>query len=129
MGSEKIKIKDIPISVKNGVSLLFVGWIWFLFCIYSYYDEKFLIRFFIGGVVLIYCVLQFKKWARMLALFCNAITILYCTAFTVLFHLSGSNPKVVAASAVNVLLFIFSSFFFLQKTSAAFFSSGKNPKT
>lgn len=65
----------------------------------------------------------------MLALFCNAITILYCAAFTALFYFSGSNPKIVAVSAVNVLLFIFSSFFFLQKTSAAFFSSNKNPKT
>ena len=127
MGSEKIKIKDIPISVKNGVGLLFVGWIWLLFCIYSYYDKMFLIRFFIGAIILFYCVLQFKKWAQMMVLFCNAITILYCAAFAVLFHFSGSNPKVVVASVINVLLFIFSSYFLLQKTSAEFFSSSKNP--
>ena len=129
MGFEKIKIKDIPVSVKNGVGLLFVGWIWFLYCIYSYYDKAFLTRFFIGGIILFFCVLQFKKWARMLALFCNAMTILYCAAFTVLFHLSGSNPQVVVASAINVLFFIFSSYFLLQKTSAEFFSSGKDPKS
>jgi hypothetical protein len=74
-------------------------------------------------------VLQFKKWARILALFCNIMTILYCFAFTVLFHLSGSNSDAVVASAINVLLFAFSSYFFLQKTSADFFEAGQDPKS
>lgn len=123
------KIKAIPGDVKNGVGLLLVGWVWFLYSIYSYYGKNYLTRFFIGGVVLFVCVLQFKKWARMLALFCNIMTILYCFAFTVLFHLSGSDPYAVVASAINVLLFAFSSYFFLQKASTEFFSAGKDPKS
>jgi hypothetical protein len=123
------KIKAIPFNVKNGLGLLIVGWVWFLYSIYSYYDKNSLTRFFLAGVVLLVCVLQFKKWARILALFCNGMTILYCSAFTVLFHLSGSNSDAVVASAINVLLFAFSSYFFLQKTSADFFRADKDPKS
>lgn len=123
------KIKDIPVNVKNGVGLLFVGWVWFLYSIYFYYDKNYLTRFFIGGIVLFMCVLQFKKWARILALFCNIMTIVYCFAFTVLFHLSGSNPYAVVVSTINVLLFAFSSYFFLQKASVDFFKAGQDHKS
>ena len=123
------KIKAIPVNVKNGVGLLFVGWVWFLYSIYSYYGKNYLTRFLISGVVLFVCVLQFKKWARILALLCNTLTILYCFVFIALFHLSGSNPYAVVASAINVLLFAFSSYFFLQKTSVDFFKAGQDPKS
>lgn len=128
MGLVNADIKKIPMSVKNGIGLLFGGWVWFLYSVYFYYDKAFWIRFLIGGTVVFFCVLQFKRWARILVLLSNAITILYCTFFALAFHLSGTSPNVVAVSIINVLLFSCSSYFLFIKTSADFFRSGENVK-
>lgn len=119
----------IPTSVKSGLILLLLGWIWFLFSVYHYYDKSFWERFLIGGVVIVFCVFQFKKWAHALALLCNAMTILYCGFFALVFHLSGENPQIVIVSAINVLLFGFSSYFLLQKNAINFFRSNAPSKS
>lgn len=116
----------MPNSVKSGLGLLFGGWIWFLYTVYNFYDRSFWMRFFIGGVIVFFCVLQFRRWARILVLLSNAITILYCAFFALAFHLSESNPQVVVASVINVLLFASSFYFFFVKTSADFFQSHEN---
>ena len=111
----------MPTSVKSGLVLLLIAWIWFLFSVYQYYDKSFWERFLIGGVIMMVCVLRFKRWAHALALLCNAMTILYCGFFTVVFHLSGVSPQIVTVSAINVLLFGFSSYYLLHKSAISFF--------
>ena len=128
-GVHMINFNAIPTSVKSGLILLLLGWIWFLFSVYYYYDKSFWERFLIGGVIVIICVLQFKKWTYVLALLCNAMTILYCGFFTLVFHLSGADPQIVTVSAINVLLFGFSSYFLLQKNAVSFFRSNETSKS
>ncbi len=124
MQTSKInRYKNSPASVKYGLGFLLGGWMWFLYSIRAYYDNAFFGRFLIGGVVVIACVLQLKKWARILALLSNGMTILYCFFFMVVFHLGGNDSDIVIVSAINVLLFAFSSYFLFLKTSADFFDT------
>jgi hypothetical protein len=121
-------IQTYPKTVRIALYFLLAAWASFLWSVYQYYPPGFLSRFAIAGALVIFFTLRLKNWARMLCLFANAMVILYCSFFGLIFAIKAP-PDMMAAffSALSVLLFLISTYFFLVKPTREFYKQA-DPK-
>lgn len=118
-----------PVSARNGVLLLFAGWICFLAALKFYYlpDEE-ITRMVVVAAALCYVVAKGFNWGRILCLFANVMICIWCVQFAVGYfypqyvRLYG-NTLTLAASLLNLTLFAASTYFLLKKESRSFFKT------
>ena len=121
------EFRESPPSVKNGLTILVLAWVWHFITLY---------RFFLNGQVpgnqivigLFVCVFVFllKNWARVLCIVCNILIILMYLFVGASFYSSGKVYYGLLA-LMNVSLFSLATYFLAIGSSSAFYKS-KMPK-
>ena len=121
------EFRESPPSVKNGLTILVLAWVWHFITLY---------RFFLNGQVpgnqivigLFVCVFVFllKNWARVLCIVCNILIILMYLFVGASFYSSGKVYFGLIA-LMNVSLFSLATYFLAIGSSSSFYKS-KMPK-
>ncbi len=119
--------KESPPSVKNGLTVLVLAWVWHFISLY---------RFFLNGQVpgnqivigLLVCFFVFlmKNWARVLCIVCN-ILIIFMYLFVGASFYDGGKIYLGVAALMNTALFSLATYFLMLGSSSAYFKS-KLPK-
>jgi len=119
--------KESPQSVKNGLTVLVLAWLWHFITLY---------RFFLHGQIpgnqivigLLVCLFVFlmKNWARVLCIVCNILIVFMYLFVGASFYANGKIYFGVIA-LMNVALFSLATYFLMMGSSAAYYKS-KMPK-
>ncbi len=115
--------KKYPKSVHTALIFLYIGWAWFLMLLYMLVNEINM-RMFIIALSMCILVIRRFNWARVLCLLCNALMIIYCSLFIIDFWQKGLEKNALLM-AINVILFICSSYYLFIKETAEFFKVKK----
>lgn len=120
--------KESPPSVKNGLTVLVLAWIWHFISLY---------RFFLNGQIpsnqivigLLVCVFVFlmKNWARVLCIVCNILIVFMYLFVGASFYGSGKIYFGVIA-LMNVALFALATYFLMLGSTSAYYKSKLPPK-
>ncbi len=120
--------KDSPPSVKNGLTVLLLAWMWHFITLY---------RFFLNGHVpgnqivigLLVCLFVFliKNWARVLCIVCNILIVFMYLFVGASFYANGKIYYGLIA-LMNVALFSLATYFLMLGSSSAFYKSKLPPK-
>ncbi len=123
------KFKSFPENVKNAIIFLYFSWIWLIISWYYITAELLQTRMLISGIALCIFVPMIKNWARILCVLCNAFVIIQIAAPTYLWF-DQQNYKPGFIWGVNILFFLITSYYLLNKETAAFFKMHvKKPDT
>ena len=120
--------KESPPSVKNGLTILILAWIWHFITLY---------RFFMNGQIptnqivigLLVCISVFlmKNWARVLCVVCNILIVFMYLFVGASFYANGKIYFGVIA-LMNVALFSLATYFLMLGSSSAYYKSKLPPK-
>ncbi len=120
--------KESPSSVKNGLTVLLLAWVWHFISLY---------RFFLNGQIpgnqivigLLVCLFVFliKNWARVLCIVCN-ILIVFMYLFVGASFYSGGKIYFGLIALMNVALFSLATYFLMLGSTSAFYKSKLPPK-
>jgi hypothetical protein len=122
------EFRESPASVKNGLTILIMAWVWHFITLY---------RFFLNGQIpgnqivigLFVCLFVFllKNWARVLCIVCNILIIFMYIFVGASFYSSGKTYFGLIA-LMNVALFSLATYFLAISSSSAFYKSKLPPK-
>jgi len=122
------EFKESPPSVKNGLTVLIMAWLWHFITLY---------RFFLNGQIprnqivigLFICLFVFllKNWARVLCIVCN-ILIIFMYLFVGASFYSGGKVYFGLIALLNVALFSIATYFLAIGSSASFYKSKLPPR-
>jgi len=119
--------KESPQSVKSGLTVLVLAWVWHLISIHRYFlrgDDHWQ-QIVIGLLVCIF-VFSIKNWGRVLCIVCNILIIaLYLLLGA--FYYSNGELRLGLIALFNVALFSLATYFLMLGSSAAYYKS-KMPK-
>ena len=114
-----------PAKVKYGFYCLVFGWLWNFFFLYKVFDrhipEKILIQQMVICGILCYFVFKEKNWARVMTMVANLMLIVLHALIFLLFL--KTRTELSAISAINIVAFSVSTFFFFSKEAATHYKS------
>ena len=112
-----------PSSVKTGLVLLLIGWIWFYVVLAVIAGIKIDNRMLIMGLSVLLLAGSMKSWARMLCMMGNGMALLFCLFFAVdVYRLTRGQGVVLAITLVSsAVLFMLSIYYMAVKPSAEFY--------
>ncbi|MCP3950816.1 MAG: hypothetical protein GY697_01140 [Desulfobacterales bacterium] len=119
--------KESPQSVKNGLTVLFLAWVWHLVSIHRYFlpNDDHWQQIVIGLLVCIF-VFAIKNWGRVLCIVCNILVVaLYLLLGA--FYYSNGEIRLGLIALFNVALFSLATYFLMLGSSSAYYKS-KVPK-
>lgn len=120
--------RESPSSVKNGLTVFALAWVWHLVSIYRYFlREGDHWQHIVIGLLLCLFVFSIKNWGRVLCIVCNILVIsLY---FLVgIFKYTNGDIRLGLIALLNVALFSLATYFLLLRSSAEYFKSKMPPK-
>lgn len=119
--------KESPQSVKSGLTVLVLAWVWHLISIHRYFlrgDDHW--QQIVIGLLLCIFVFSIKNWGRVLCIVCNILIIaLYLLLGA--FYYSNGELRLGLIALFNVALFSLATYFLMLGSSAAYYKS-KMPK-
>jgi magnesium-transporting ATPase (P-type) len=119
--------KESPRSVKNGLTVLVLAWLWHFITLYRFFlSGQIPGNQIVIGILICFFVFLMKNWARVLCIVCNILIVFMYLFVGSSFYESGKIYFGVIA-LMNVALFSLASYFLLLGTSAAYYKS-KMPK-
>jgi len=130
MANNLTRFKEFPPSVKYGIALLIIGWIFHYFFYFKIAASEFPIKttyLQLGvGVFICYFVADIKPWARRLCMFFNVgIMGLYLLYGFVYFY--AKNYYLCFFTIATALIFAVSAFYLFKKETAAFYIAMNQP--
>ncbi len=127
MATALADFKESPQSVKNGLTVLVLAWVWHLISIHRYFlrgDDHW--QQIVIGLLLCIFVFSIKNWGRVLCIVCNILIIaLYLLLGA--FYYSNGEIRLGLIALFNVALFSLATYFLMLGRSAAYYKS-KMPK-
>jgi len=121
------EFRESPPSVKNGLTVLVLAWVWHLITIHYYFlkGDNHWQQVVIGLLVCLF-VFLLKNWGRVLCIVCN-ILILSMYLLVGAFYYSKGEVYQALIALMNVSLFSLATYFLAIGSSSSFFKS-KMPK-
>ena len=122
------EFKESPASVKNGLTVQILAWIWHFISYYYFFGIRPIppMQIAIGIAVCVF-VFSLKNWGRVLCILCNIMVgIEYLIGGIGLYERNQIYLGLVAL--MNVSLFTLASYFLLQKSTRDFYKSKLPPK-
>jgi hypothetical protein len=117
-------LKDLtrfPKKARYGIAFLVAGWIWFFLTVYVILGEI-PGKIFAAGIGITFLVFKGYNWARILCILFNLLIVIYVLFFV--FHLWGiGRGSEGLCLAANIILFGYSSYYFLAKETSDYFKS------
>lgn len=119
------KWDSMPVSVRNGIIALFIGWaahyLFYFGFIAEDQPERVTYLNLAVGIAICYCVATIRKWARRLCIFFNIVMVPMYLLFAIAFA-QGEKINLFILTAFVAASFAVSLYFLLQKETARFFS-------
>jgi hypothetical protein len=122
------EFKESPPSVKNGLTVQILAWIWHFISYYYFFGIRPIPQNQIAiGIAVCVFVFSLKNWGRVLCILCNIMVgIEYLIGGIGLYERNQIYLGLIAL--MNVSLFSLASYFLLQKSTRDFYKSKLPPK-
>jgi len=119
--------KESPPSVKNGLTVLMLAWVWHFISLYHFFlNGQIPGNQIVIGLLVCFLVFLMKNWARVLCIVCN-ILIVFMYLFVGASFYGGGKIYFGVVALMNVALFSLATYFLMLGSSATYFKS-KMPK-
>ena len=121
------EFRKSPASVKNGLTVLILAWMWHYICLYYFFQYRTIPgKHIVAGILVCIFIFSIKNWGRVLTIACNILISLEYLYLGVVFYSNGRIYLGLIA-LMTVALFSLASYFLMLGSSAAYYKS-KMPK-